>query len=229
MRRLSLMIAAALACAAPRPPTPVWRIIGPGGGGSIFHPTVSPHDSRTALVACDMTGAYLTHDGGAAWHIVNLGGTVRFFLFDPVDANVIYAAAGGVFRSGDGGKTWKRFFPRDVQKITMGDDHASGQLHTAGPPAAGHPPPAGPPDGEPPAMAIAPADSRSIYLAVGATLWTSFDAGGAWQKSADLPGRARQIWIDPRSLRGERTLYVAGPDALYIRREGRWHTTQLPA
>src|ERR1035437_7061524 len=97
MRRLSLVIAAALACAAPPPPTPGGRIIGPGGGGSIFHPTVSPHDSRTALVACDMTGAYLTHDGGATWRIVNLGGTVRFFLFDPVDPNVIYAAAGALF------------------------------------------------------------------------------------------------------------------------------------
>src|ERR1017187_6985685 len=61
MRRLSLAIAAALACAAPPPGAPGWRILGPGGGGSLFHPTVSPHDSRTALVACDMTGSYLTH------------------------------------------------------------------------------------------------------------------------------------------------------------------------
>ena len=115
-----------LACAAPAPRADGWRIIGPGGGGSLFHPTVSPHDSRTALVACDMTGAYLTHDGGAHWRIVNLGETVRFFVFDPIDANVIYAKALGIFRSADTGETWKRFFPRDVQKITMGDDHAAG-------------------------------------------------------------------------------------------------------
>src|SRR5450759_1056570 len=105
MRRLSLVIAAALACAAAPPPAPGWRILGPGGGGSIFHPTVSPHDSRTALVACDMTGSYLTNDGGATWRIFNLGEPVQFFLFDPLDANVIYANAGGVFRSGDGGAT----------------------------------------------------------------------------------------------------------------------------
>src|ERR1035438_3052914 len=83
MRRLSLAIAAALACAAPPPGAPGWRILGPGGGGSLFHPTVSPHDSRTALVACDMTGSYLTHDGGATWRIFNLGETVQSFLFDP--------------------------------------------------------------------------------------------------------------------------------------------------
>src|SRR5450755_3564381 len=125
MRRLSLVIAAALACAAPPPGASGWRIVGPGGGGSLFLPTVSPHDSRTALAACDMTGAYLTHDGGATWRIFNLGEPVQFFLFDPIDAKVIYAKALGVFRSGDGGEAWRRFFPREVQKITMGDDHAS--------------------------------------------------------------------------------------------------------
>jgi len=219
MRRLPLVIAAALACAAPPPLAEGWRIIGPGGGGSLFHPTVSPHDSRTALVACDMTGAYLTHDGGATWRIFNLGEPVQFFVFDPLDANVIYAGAGegGLFRSGDAGATWKRFLPRVVQKITMGDDHASGYLHTTGQPS-----------GEVAAMAIDPADSRALYLALGATLWASFDAGGTWRNAADLPGSAHQIWIDPRSLRGDRTLYAAGPDALYIRRQGRWRTSRLP-
>ena len=37
-----------------------------------------------------------------------------------------------------------------------------------------------------------------------------------------------EIWIDPRSPKGDRTLYAAGPDALYIRREGKWRTTPLP-
>ena len=216
MRRLSLAIAATLACAAPPPGAPGWRILGPGGGGSVFHPTVSPHDSRTALVACDMTGSYLTRDGGATWRIFNLGETVQFFLFDPIDARAIYAGGMGIFRSGDGGETWKRFFPGEAQ-ISTGDDHASGSLRAAGRPIA-----------EVTALGIDPADSRSLYLAQGAALWTSYDAGGTWQKSADLPGPARRIWIDGRSLRGDRTLYLAGPDALYIRREGRWRTSKLP-
>src|SRR5450631_2878829 len=88
--RLTLAIAVALACAASQPDAAMWRIIGPGGGGSLFHPTVSPHDSRVALVACDMTGAYLTQDGGATWRIVNLGEPVQFFVFDPIDARVIF-------------------------------------------------------------------------------------------------------------------------------------------
>ena len=217
MRRLSLVAAVALACAAPAPRTDGWTIIGPGGGGSLFHPTVSPHDSRTVLVACDMTGAYITHDGGAHWRIVNLGDAVRFFVFDPVDANVIYAKALGIMRSADNGETWTRFFPSDVRKITMGDDHAEGYLQTGGQPA-----------GDVTALAIDPADSRSLYLALGSALWTSVDGGGSWQKSADLSGPPRRIWVDGRSPKGDRTLYVAGRDAFYIRRDGRWQTTQLP-
>src|SRR5256885_2758842 len=41
-----------------------FRIIGPGGGGATFHPSISPHDPQTVLVSCDMTGSYITHDAG---------------------------------------------------------------------------------------------------------------------------------------------------------------------
>ena len=41
-----------------------WEVIGPGGGGAQFHPTVSPLDPNVVFVGCDMTGAYLTKDGG---------------------------------------------------------------------------------------------------------------------------------------------------------------------
>lgn len=41
-----------------------WRILGPGGGGAQFYPAVSPHDPNLVLVACDMTGAYISENGG---------------------------------------------------------------------------------------------------------------------------------------------------------------------
>jgi len=47
-----------------------FKIIGPGGGGAMFHPTVSPHDTNTVLIACDMSGSYITHDGGKSWRMV---------------------------------------------------------------------------------------------------------------------------------------------------------------
>ena len=183
----------------------------------MFHPTVSPHDPRVALVACDMTGNYVTTDAGGRWRSFNLGGPVQFFLFDPRDARVIYAKAGALFRSSDGGATWARFFPGSVAKITMGDDHASLTIHGASGPR-----------GDIGAMAIDPEDSRILYLAIDAALWTSLDGGAGWEKSGDLPGRAQRIWIDPRSNKGDRTLYVAGPDAIYRRQAGSWRAGTTP-
>src|SRR5436305_14443161 len=84
-----------------------WKVIGPGGGGAQFYPAISPHDSNRVLVACDMTGSYLTEDAGASWRMFNLGGTTRFFEWDPNDPKVVYAANIGLFRSGDSGRTWR--------------------------------------------------------------------------------------------------------------------------
>src|SRR5438046_8827395 len=67
----------------PRPGN--FRVMGPGGGGAMFHPTISPHDLNTVLVGCDMTGAYITHDGGKSWRMFNLRGVAQFFLFVPLD------------------------------------------------------------------------------------------------------------------------------------------------
>jgi len=82
-----------------------FKIIGPGGGGAMFHPTISPHDPNTVLLNCDMTGAYISHDGGKSWRMFNLRGVVEFFVFDPRDKNTIYAEAGGLWRSQDNGET----------------------------------------------------------------------------------------------------------------------------
>src|SRR5216683_676577 len=194
-----------------------WRIIGPGGGGALFHPTVSPHDARTALVSCDMTGNYITTDAGNRWRSFNLDGPVQFFLFDPIDPRVIYAKAGALFRSSDGGTTWVRFVPRTVAEIRMGDDHASPTYRVASGPR-----------GDVDAMAIDPGDSRILYLAIDSTLWTSLDRGATWHESGTLPGRARRIWLDPRSSRDDRTLFVAGRDAIYRREAGRWRIGASP-
>jgi hypothetical protein len=83
-------------------------VLGPGGGGAMFHPTISPHDPEEALVACDMTGSFITHDGGATWRMFNLRGAVHFFSFDPRLRNVIYAQTNNLWRSQDDGVTARR-------------------------------------------------------------------------------------------------------------------------
>ena len=99
-----------------------FRVIGPGGGGAMFNPTISPHDSKTVLVSCDMTGAYITHDGGSSWRMFNLRGTVRFFAFDPKQAKTIYAGVHGLWRSTDDGETWNLVWP-DRKSTRLNSSH----------------------------------------------------------------------------------------------------------
>ena len=217
MKHLTLVLAAALALTASGTRENRWHIIGPGGGGALFHPTVSPHDPRTALVACDMTGNYMTTDAGDRWRGFNLDGPVQFFLFNPIDSRVIYAKAEALFRSSDGGTTWARFLPTTVTKITMGNDHAAPTYHAAGGPR-----------GNVDAMAVDPGDSHVLYLAIDTTVWTSPDGGTTWRRDGALPGRARWMWIDRRSSSDDRTLYVVGRDAFYRREAGAWRIGDSP-
>src|SRR5580693_6368911 len=101
---LALALACGLANAAQRPGW--FQVIGPGGGGAMFNPTISPHDLNTVLLSCDMTGSYITHDGGQTWRMFNLRGVVNFFVFDPLDPKTMYAHATGWWRSTDGGESW---------------------------------------------------------------------------------------------------------------------------
>ena len=96
-------LAFAMLCAGDVSNSLRWRIIGPGGGGTMFHPAISPHDPNLAVLNCDMTGAYITKDGGTSWREFNLRTTVGAFAFDPVQPNILYAGSDGVFRSDDRG------------------------------------------------------------------------------------------------------------------------------
>ena len=207
--------------AAPR--QDVWKIIGPGGGGAQFLPTISPHDPKRVLVSCDMTGGYISQDGGDSWRMFNLRGTVRFFAFDPVDPGTIYASTIGLWRSTDGGKTWSLVFPdpQSVTGIEMADDHAGGRFALS--------------DGgyrSLTALAVDPADSRLLYAAIAqersVSLHTSADRGATWKREADLPGGAVKIFVDPRSPARDRTLYVVGRDAVTVRESGHWQTGSSP-
>src|ERR1700742_1751651 len=102
--RLSLLLTLIVAVVQAQRPGD-FKIVGPGGGGAMFRPVVSPHDPNTVLVACDMTGAYITHDGGKSWRMFNLRGVAEFFVFDPNQKNVIFVKSTALWRSEDNGET----------------------------------------------------------------------------------------------------------------------------
>src|SRR6202043_1338009 len=119
IRYLAAVVLFCCGCFAVRPGN--FQVTGPGGGGAQYNPTISPHDPNTVLISCDMTGAYITHDGGRTWRMFNLRGVVNFLVFDPLDAKTMYAHATGLWRSTDGGESWNLVYPdpSDVKGVKM--------------------------------------------------------------------------------------------------------------
>jgi hypothetical protein len=200
-----------------------WRILGPGGGGAQFFPAVSPHDSNLVLVACDMTGAYISENAGKSWRLFDLRSPVTFFAFDPLDSQVIYAGAEVLWRSADRGRTWSLVYPSGPGiRLIMPDDHASPIVLTPQGPA-----------GRVLALAVDPADSQKLYATIrdagGVGLYISHDRGAHWQGTASLPGGGRKILVDPHSPTSDRTLYVLGENSVAVRKAGEWKHGPAPA
>jgi Uncharacterized protein related to plant photosystem II stability/assembly factor len=199
------------------------RIVGPGGGGAMFHVTINPRDPNKVLLSCDMTGAYISHDGGHHWRIFNLRGTVRFFAFDPVTPHTLYAATNVLWRSTNDGATWRLLWPRPstVKAIDMDSDHAD-ETVIANPN----------PIGQVVALAIDPADSRLLYAAAtkgtSTALVLSPDGGLTWHRLGPLPEAPLHIWIDPNSPRTSRHLYIADSHAIHVRQKGGWQHRRSP-
>lgn len=234
MHPLAQSSSAPTSFAAPR--LDAWRILGPGGGGAQFYPAVSPINPNLVLVACDMTGAYISEDAGASWRMFNLREPVKFFAFDPNDARVIYAGAAALWRSTDTGRTWNLIYPvpASFNRILMPDDHASPTFETTSGPA------------EPvTVLTVDPSDSKTLYAVIGrgqnSALFISKDAGANWERSVSFApstgtsGRAvsgqfePKIYIDPRSPKSDRTIYYVGADSVHIRRAGQWTQGSSPA
>jgi photosystem II stability/assembly factor-like uncharacterized protein len=219
----AFLVAVCLSCSAAERPGD-FRIIGPGGGGAMFNPTISPLDTNTVLISCDMTGSYITHDAGQTWRMFSLRGVVDFFVFDPKDPKTMYAHATALWRSSDGGEHWELVYPApdSVKGVKLNSDH-SDETILADPD----------PLGTISAMAIDPADSKVFYVTAGDkdkyALFASLDAGKTWQKKADVPGRARRIWVDPQSPEGSRTLYMASAHDIFVASLSGVKSLPLPA
>jgi len=188
-----------------------WDFVGPGGGGAMFYPTVSPHDPANAFVSCDMTGSYITKNGGTTWRTFNLRGVTRIYAFDPLDPNVIYARSSALYRSTDGGDTWSVIYPHpsEIMGLVSKGDHAEEIIVTR--------------DSTERlvrALTIDPDNSQKLYAAIEIndklSLFISEDWGESWSKKTALLDGVKNIFIDPSSPINKRKIYVTGKRTILV-------------
>jgi photosystem II stability/assembly factor-like uncharacterized protein len=214
-----------------------WRVIGPGGGGTMRRPAISPHDPKVVVLGCDMTGAYITADGGASWRMFNLGSVPTAFAFDPSRPQTLYAGAEAVYRSDDSGRTWRMVLPdpaRNTVARSIGD-HGDRVLFTDDPayPGSGrsvtiH------------AIAVDEGDPGRVYVAASAAdspvpgapasptlLLGSADGGRTWSRATTFA--AERIFALRADSRGRPAAVDAiGESGVYHAESGEWRHHPAP-
>jgi photosystem II stability/assembly factor-like uncharacterized protein len=208
-----------------------WIRIGPGGGGATFIPTFSYADANRFIIRCDMTGAYLTKDGGSSFSQINYPNGSYSFAFDPMDPEVIYIGSNALNSSSDGGKTWKRIFPAEeeiIKEISSGD-HASfsiltkkGSLYNS--------------VGEFKTVRnieVDPNNSDHLYFSMNNHFFYSRDSGISWEKIT-FERTIEFIYTNASELKGQ--VYVFSSNGLQVVDKNTWdysftpfHETMQPA
>jgi photosystem II stability/assembly factor-like uncharacterized protein len=207
----------------PEKPVLHWEKIGAGGGGATFSPAISPHNSDYAYLACDMTGSYVTYNGGQSWRMFSLHGSVNYFVFDPVDSNIVYANSIALFRSTDRGNTWKIVYPApsDIKGFLSKGDHADEVVLTTDSTVRNVV-----------ALAVDPENSMKLHAAISVNntiaYYFSEDKGEHWTMGKNFENGVKNIYIDPSSPKENRTLYITGKNSITVREKGNWKTYPGP-
>ena len=200
-----------------------WGFTGYGGGGAMFYPAVSPHNSDYAYVACDMTGSFVTTNGGKSWRMFSLRGPVKYFVFDPSDSNIVYAKSIALFKSTDHGNTWNILYPApdEINGIVAKGDHAEERVITKDSTQRNVQ-----------ALAVDPDNSLKLYAAISVNnavgYYSSDNQGLSWKKEKDLDHSVKNIFIKPSSPGEDRTLYITGEKSVTVREEGKWRINNGP-
>jgi photosystem II stability/assembly factor-like uncharacterized protein len=216
-----------------------WDFIGPGGGGAMpFIPAINPSDPDNIFVSCDMTGSFVTYDGGEKWRMFNLRGVTKFYAFDRNESNVVYAGTSNMlFKSTDKGVSWATIYPTlsNIVAIHPQGDHAEEIVVTLDSIVSVIE-----------KLAVDPLVPQRLFLLVRnrkvdfwppakgknsrfyMTILISEDGGGHWELLDKLRFDLDHIFIDPTSPVDNRTIYVSGKDGLGVKENGIWRKVNVP-
>ena len=186
-----------------------WDKVGPGGGGAIFIPTFSSINPDRFLLRCDMTGTYLTKDGGASYSQINFAGGASSFAWDPIDSNIVYVGSSSLNRSADEGKTWEQIFPAKdevISQLFIGD-HADFSLEVS----PGSLYPSG--SGKISAIRVDPVKPGRIYFTMGRYFFYTSDSGKSWKRES-LEHSPGFIYTNKSILKDD--VYIFTPSSVYL-------------
>ena len=180
--------------AADAPPGIPWEPLGLAGNGGTFSPAISPVDPKLMMVNCDMSGAYLTHDGGRNWQMIHcsqLRSSTRCRpALHPTDARIIFAAQSGhgMKVSRDGGEHFEAVpgTPRDL----LGE------------------------------IAIDPGFPDRMLAGDKDSVILSSDGGKTWQTCTGPSGRTVAFHFDQTSTAEKRICFAATSDGIWRSDDG---------
>ncbi len=185
-----------------------WEKLGPGGGGATFLPTFSYETPENFLVRCDMTGSYITNNGGASYHQVNFANGATSYAYDPGNPNSIWIGSTTLNHSTDGGRTWERVFPKKEEIIneTFHDDHANYRIETTDSSlyVSAY--------GRIGTIRIDPAVKGAMYFSMGTFFFYTSDEGKTWSRKK-LHQRIEYIYTNAAKLKKEVAIFTA--ESLY--------------
>ncbi|HYL34311.1 MAG TPA: glycoside hydrolase [Bryobacteraceae bacterium] len=186
-----------------------WRMIGPFRAGRTVAAAGIPSQPNVFYVAANNGGVWKTDDAGRTWRPIFDGqptGSVGALAIAPSDPSIIYLGSGeglqrpdlsvgdGIYKSTDGGKTWRRLGLREGQQIPaiLVDPRDPNRVFVA---VLGHP--------------YGPNAERGVFR--------STDGGETWQKVLykDENTGAVDLAFDPTN---PRTVYAV----LWAARQGPW-------
>ncbi len=162
--------------------------LGMGGGGSMFSPASSPHNSNLMFVSCDMGGFYRSEDAGGSWQMVDFritrGSTLCRPVFHPVKKSVMYFA-GKV--SEDEGKTWRR----------LAEPQPWGRFWNIT------------------EMGIDPETGRILCVGTKDGAFISQNEGKNWEKCDGVRGFVTGVVVDATSPDDNRRVFIGTEEAIY--------------
>jgi len=171
-----------------------WVPVGLCGGGAMYSLAAGPHDPNVMMLSCDMSGAYVSRDGGRNWRMIHhaqlRGCTSCAPAFHPRVRGRIYAGngwRGEVCVSGDYGTTWRKLPGRVPWR------------------------------GRPVRMWVCPlGEDTRLYVGAADGLYVTEEEGRRWAKCAGLRGRPLGMGVDRRDTLSVHGTYVGTTEGVFL-------------